>query len=85
MTIANYCYKKGMTLNEFKTFQSNIKESGKAILQLIKQNYKTGNGLYHSINELFSPVSDETVVLFQIQELKNLGVEFYNNNTEWRF
>lgn len=86
MTISNYCKNQKMTLEQYKQFQQNIKNTASAIIQLIEQNYIIDNGVYHDTTELFpyNPNTNEQVELFIIQELKQQGVEFYNNNTEWR-
>jgi hypothetical protein len=85
MTLCDYCYKKGMTLQEYKTFKQNIINTASAIIQNIKTMYKTGNGLYHPINEILVYNTDADIRQFIIMELKNQGVEFYDNNSLWRY
>ena len=85
MSIASYCHKIGFTLIQYETFESNIKETAKSLVQVIKQNHKIDTGVYYPINELCAIESDATIKGFIIQELKKLGVEFYDNNTLYRY
>lgn len=85
MNMANYCKSQGMNLQQYKTFQQNIINTATAIIQQIKAMYKTDTGVYYPINEILSHNSNETVKLFIIQELKNQGVEFFDNNSLWRY
>jgi len=85
MNIASYCHKIGMDLKQYETFESNIKSTASAILQNIKSLHKPDTGIYYSVNELFNIESDAIIKGFLIQELKTLGVEFYDNNTLYRF
>ena len=85
MNIASYCKGIGFSLIQYETFEANIKETASAILQNIKTLHKPDTGIYYSINELFNIESDATIKGFIIQELKKLGVEFYDNNTLYRY
>ena len=85
MNIAKYCKGLGMNLEQFETFDNNMKATATALLQVIKQNHKAGTGVYYPTDELFAEESDEAIKGFIIQELKNLGVEFYDNNTLYRY
>ena len=85
MNMALYCKSQGMDLQQYKTFQENINNTASAIIQYIKSMYKTNMGVYYPINEILSHNSNETIKQFIIQELKNQGVEFYDNNLLWRY
>lgn len=85
MDMSSYCYNKGMTFGEYENFKSNINSTGDAIIQIIKENYKTGTGMYYDIAEILNQDGDKMVNGFIIQNLKSKGVEFYDNNTLWRY
>lgn len=80
MTICQYCKNKGFNKEEYKTFKNNINEIAKAIrLQL-----KYCGGMYYSTNNIIKWNADSNIKYFIIQELKKLGLEFRNNDTEYR-
>ena len=86
MNMATFCKKSGMNYEQFQTFESNIKKAAEATILCIKQNYKTDNGVYHDINEIFPYNGTETETYHYIlQEMKKLGVEFIENNKYWRY
>lgn len=80
MNICEYCKKKGMNLQEYKTFKNNMVEIAKAIR--CQLTYK--NGIYYNTSELFKYGTDENIKNFIIQELKKLDIEFIDNNTLYR-
>lgn len=80
MNMCEYCYKRGMTIEEYKQFEENIKSTAKAIRSQLSYN----GGLYYNTNNLFNNSYDEIVKCFIIDELKLLGIEFFKNNTEYR-
>lgn len=84
MNMSLYCKNQGMTLDQYKQYQANIKATAEAIILNIKQSYKTGTGMYHNVNEILKSDKNETYY-YILQELKNQSVEFINNNTEWRY
>lgn len=85
MYIASYCKDQGMDLQGYENYKSNIQTSAQAIVQLIKQNYKTDNGIYHDTTEILGLEYKWTeTTLFIIQALKQLQVEFIDNNKLWR-
>jgi hypothetical protein len=85
MTIANYCKSQNMTLAQYEQYTSNIKIIASTIYSLAKTLHKTDTGIYHPINEILTYTGIHTQQeQFIINELKQLGMEFYNNNTEWR-
>jgi len=85
MNMATFCKKSGMNYEQFQNYESNIKKAAEAMIIYIKQNYKTDNGVYHDINEIFPYNGAETETYYYIlQEMKNQGVEFYDNNKYWR-
>jgi len=81
LNIAKYCKDKGMTKEEYINFKNNITSTAKAILS--KQNYT--HGMYYPINDIINFLSDADIKLFIIAELKNLGFEFIENNTLYRY
>lgn len=87
MTISKYCHSKGMTLIEYKNFESNIKKSARAIIELIKVKYadNVNNGMYYPINDILTYKANSDVYWFIIGELKKLGVEFIENCTYYRY
>jgi hypothetical protein len=80
MSIAKYCKEKGMSKEEYKQFTYNIKEVAKAIRSTLS--YK--GGMYYKVSDLFNWNADADMKHFIIQELKNLGIEFFNDNIEYR-
>ena len=84
MSLSDYCYKKGMNLQQYETFEQNVINTATAIIQNIKAMYKTDTGVYYPINEILAFNSDE-MKQFIIQELKRQGMEFYDNNKLWRY
>jgi len=85
MNMAKYCKNEGFTLEEYETFRENIKASAKAILEVIKGLRKPNTGVYYPINEIFNSESDEVLKGFITIELKRLGVEFFDDNTLYRY
>lgn len=83
MTLSNYCYKKGFTLDQYETLKSNITSICTAIISQIPQN-KKGHGMYYDVIELLPYNMDAELRPFYIMGLKAQGVEFYNDNSEWR-
>jgi hypothetical protein len=85
MTISNFCHSQGMTIDQYKQYEANIKTTAQALFQLAKTLHKTDTGVYYSVNEILTYTGIHTIQeQFIINELKLLGMEFYNNNTEWR-
>ena len=85
MSLCNYCYKKGMNLSQYETFEQNIINTATAIIQNVKSMYNTDTGVYYPINEILAHDTDADMKLFIIQELKKHGMEFYDNNKLWRY
>ena len=85
MNMAAYCKQKGMNLERYENFEQNIKNAAQAIITLVKQNYKTDTGVYYPINDILTFGGDINTKSFIIQALKQLGMEFFDNNTLWRF
>ena len=83
MTLCKYAKQKGFTLEQYKTLQNNIKAITEAIIQTIPDS-KKNNGMYYPINELLPYNTNAELLPYYIQELKNQGIEFYDNNTLWR-
>lgn len=80
MSIAKYCKEKGMSKEDYKQFVSNIKEVAKSIRSQLT--YK--GGMYYNVSDLFNWNSDENMKHFIIQELKTLGIEFFDNEQLYR-
>ena len=74
-----------MDLAQYKRFQKIVKDAALAIVMIIKQNYKTGTGIYYPVNDIITPGGDSSIKGFMIQELKQIGVEFIENDSLWRY
>lgn len=85
MTIAQFAKSKNMTYKEYQTLEANIKTLAEATLQNIKQLHKIDTGIYYPITEIIHPLTDINTKNFLIRELKNIGVEFYDNNSLYRY
>jgi hypothetical protein len=85
MNMAKYCKDKGFTLEQYETLKGNIDATAQATLLIIKGLHKPDTGVYYPVDEIFNPESDETIKGFIMVELKRLGVEFFDNNTLYRY
>ena len=81
MNMAKYCKSKGMSLQQYKQFKQNIKNTANAIRSTITDT----KGMYYPINDLLTYSPQSEVQPFIIQELKKLGFEFIENNSLWRY
>lgn len=79
MNICKYCKDKNMNKQEYLQFKSNIQ----ATAQAIKSQLQYNNGLYYPTNNILH-YKDTDIKYFIIQELKNLNIEFINDNTLYR-
>ena len=79
MTIAKYCKEKGFNKCEYNNFKNNIKETAKTI----RNNLKYRGGMYYNTSDILHYINSD-IKYFIIQELKKLGVEFRNNDEEYR-
>ena len=85
MNMSNYCKSEGMNFEQYEQYETNIKTVAQAIYSLAKSMHKTDTGVYYPVNEILTYTGIHTPQEgFIINELKSLGMEFYNNNTEWR-
>lgn len=84
MTLASYCHKKGMTLEQYETLKQNIDTITTALIQQIPDS-KKNHGMYYPITDLLPYNTNTDILPFYIQSLKQKGVEFYDNNTLWRY
>lgn len=85
MTLAQFAKSKNMTYEEYQTLEANIKTLADVTLNKIKQLHKTDTGVYYPIDEIIHPLADINIKAFLIMELKKSGVEFYDNNTLYRY
>jgi hypothetical protein len=85
MTLAQFAKSKNMTYEEYQTLEANIKILADATLNKIKQLHKTDTGVYYPIDEIIHHMTDVDIKNFIIYELKKQGVEFYDNNTLYRY
>lgn len=88
MTLSNYAYNKKMTLAQYELLESNINNASDAIIQNIKNLHPTDTGIYYPVNEIIKVNADNSnsdLVPYIIQSLKSKGVEFYDNNTLYRY
>ena len=86
MTLCDYAINKGMDIKQYEILKSNISNIADAIIQNIKNIRKIDTGVYYPINEILT-ISDDgnDLVPFIIIALKKKGVEFYDNNTLYRY
>lgn len=85
MNLMKYAKNKGMTLQEYETLKNNIKNTAEAIKQNYCSMYKTDTGMYYDIKILFNTSILNDIQKFILQELKQIGFEFIENNTLFRY
>ena len=85
MTLCEYAINKGYNITQYETLEFNIKATASAILQNIKTLHKTDTGIYYPLHEIINQNNKNELQCYIIQELKKLGVEFYDNNNLWRY
>jgi len=85
MIISKELKKRGFTLEQYEQFEENIEATGNAIIQNIKHLGIEGNGMYYDINIILTEATEEIMFYAIIQNLKTKGVEFINNNKEFRY
>lgn len=77
MDIVTYCYKKGMTMEQYKQFETNINNIASAIYENSKTIHKHDTGIYYPINDILNTVNGITeTVYFIMDALKKLHMEF---------
>ena len=77
MNMAKYCYKKGMTLDQYKQMQSNINATASTIYENSKLIHKHDTGVYYQINDIINISNGLTdTTYFIIDALKKLHMEF---------
>ena len=82
---AQAMYKAGYTLEEYKSWLNYLKEVAKFITDNLKQHYN--DGIYRDVIILYSmfPELEEIHRRQLVKELKELGVEFYDEGKYWRY
>ena len=85
MNLAKYAKNKNMTLKEYETLKNNIEQTAMAIKQNYCSMYKTDTGMYYDIKILFNTSNLNDIQKFILQELKQIGFEFIENNTLFRY
>ena len=85
MNLMKYAKNKGMTLQEYETLKNNIKNMAEAIKQNHCSMYKTDTGIYYDIRILFNTSNLNDIQKFILQELKQIGFEFIEDNTLFRY
>lgn len=85
MTLCKYAFEKGMSLEEYEQLEGNIDAIADAIILNIKSLHKIDTGVYYPTSEIINPVGRTDLVPFIIIALKQKGVEFYDNNTLYRY
>ena len=85
MNLAKYAKSKNMTLKEYETLKNNIEQTAMAIKQNYCSMYKTDTGMYYDIKILFNTSNLNDIQKFILQELKQIGFEFIENNTLFRY
>jgi hypothetical protein len=77
MNMANYCYKKGMTLDQYKQMQSNINATASTIYENSKSIHKHDTGIYWPLSDIINISNGLTdTTYFIIDALKKLHMEF---------
>ena len=80
MNMCKYCHDNKMTITEYENFATNI---NKLAIE-IKSKLYYQNGIYFPVDEIIPYNTNSTIKDFIIQELKKLGLEFYDNNELYR-
>ena len=81
MDMGLYCKQKGFSKEEYKTFKENIKSIAAAIVMQLKDT----KGLYYPTSNIIHYQTDKNIKHFIIEELKELQVEFKDNNKYYRY
>ena len=77
MDMANYCYKKGMNMEQYEILEQNINNTAKAIYENSKAIHKHDTGVYYPINDIMNTVNGITETgYYIIDALKKLNMEF---------
>lgn len=85
MTLSDYCYKNGMTLEEYEAYERHIISETERILNKAKELHPKVDGLFYPTNEIITGKRDDMETLFIIHYLKKSGhMEFYDNNNDYR-
>lgn len=85
MLISKYCKLKGYTKEEYNNYKNNIQ----AIAAVIRSQLSYKNGVYYPVSDI---IKDPYIYcedwnirkLHIIQELKNMDIEFINDNELYR-
>ena len=80
LTIAGYCTQKGLSNEEYNSFNNNIINTAKAIRSTLHYN----GGMYYSVSDLFNWNADADIKCLIINELKKMNIEFFDNDTLYR-
>lgn len=80
MNICKYCKEKGFSKEEYNNFKNNIIEVAKAIRSQLS--YK--NGVYYPTSDILKNWSNTDTKYFIIDALKELDIEFIDNNNFYR-
>ena len=84
MVLSQYAKNKGMQYAEYKQLEANIKSTASGIIAYIKSMYIIDDGIYHESKEIPALYNNYDWKPYLLQELKNMGMEFIENNTMWR-
>jgi hypothetical protein len=77
MNMANYCKQKGMNLEQYKQFETNVNSAASAIYKNSEAIHKHGTGVYWPVNDIMDTVNGITETgYFIMDSLKRLGMEF---------
>jgi len=85
MNLEKYCRDNKFTLPEYQDLKRNLKVTAIEILMNIKALHKVDTGVYYSVDEIIDNTWINDYKNFLIIELKKLDVEFYDNNTYYRY
>jgi len=80
---ARYCKAQGMNLEQFVQAQLEIDAQADAIINRVSAHETAGSGLYHPACSIIR--SSAPTAPFLVQALKRRGMEFYDNNSMWRY
>ena len=84
MILSQYAHKKGYTIDQYYTLENNINSITDCIITQIPAS-KKDNGMYYPLTDILPHNTDRELLPYYIQSLKKKGVEFYDNNTLWRY
>lgn len=80
MNMCKYCKEHNFTKEEYLQFKENIT----AVATAIRSQLAYKGGVYYNTSDIIHYAADPIMKHFIIQELKNLNIEFINNDEFYR-